>query len=59
MSKTGKLVVYLGYSETPCPECGRLRVEVWSNGRQECEICHWSPVEWRYIMPWEEADDGQ
>lgn len=53
MSKTGQYVVYLGYSETPCPECGRFRVELWSDGKSICEICHWSIDEGRYIMPWE------
>ena len=48
MSETGKFVVYLGYSETPCPECGRLRVEMWSDGHAECEKCNWSkdPSKW-------------
>lgn len=54
MSKTGEYIVYLGYSETPCPECGRLRVEMWSDGFEVCEKCHWSNNKYRYIMPWEE-----
>ena len=57
MSTTGQYVVYLGYSETPCPECGRYRVELWSDGKSICEICHWSIDEGRFIMPWEEMNE--
>lgn len=48
------IAVYLGYSETPCPECGRYRLEMWSDGSCVCEKCNWSTEEARYIMPWEE-----
>ena len=46
-------IVYLGYSETPCPECYRFRVELWSDGHEECEVCGWCPDENRYLMEWE------
>ena len=53
MSRFAKFIVYLGYSETPCPECGRLRVEKWSDGYEECEKCYWSNDPYRIIKPWE------
>ena len=31
----------LYYLETECPNCGRLRVEHWSNGKDVCEKCLW------------------
>lgn len=31
----------LYYLETECPNCGRLRVEHWSNGKDICEKCLW------------------
>lgn len=30
-----------GYIETPCPNCGRIRVEHWTCGKDICEKCHW------------------
>lgn len=30
-----------GYIETPCLNCGRIRVEHWSCGKDICEKCHW------------------
>ena len=33
--------VPLYYLETKCPNCGRLRVEHWSNGKDICEKCLW------------------
>ncbi len=29
---------YVGFH---CPNCGRIRVEVWSNGWHICEKCNW------------------
>lgn len=29
---------YVGHR---CPNCGRIRVEVWSNGWHICEKCNW------------------
>ncbi len=34
-------IKYLGYSHTPCPNCGRLRVERWDDGSEICEKCLW------------------
>ena len=31
----------LGYIGEPCPNCGRLRVERWSCGKDICEKCGW------------------
>lgn len=30
-----------GYSDKPCPNCGRMRLEYWSCGKHICEKCHW------------------
>lgn len=57
MIETEKDIIYLGYSETPCPECGRLRVEMWSDGYAECEKCNWSNAPYRFINPWEEEEE--
>ena len=46
MSLWGK---YLGYSSERCPNCGRVRLENYENGKQICEKCQWSPQEQRYI----------
>ena len=39
----------LGYSPERCPNCGRVRLENYENGKQICEKCQWSPQEQRYI----------
>lgn len=39
----------LGYSETPCPNCGRLRLEQYESGKDICEKCYWCPQEQRYV----------
>ena len=31
----------LGYIGEPCPNCGRLRVERWTCGKDICEKCNW------------------
>lgn len=30
-----------GYTGEECPNCGRVRVEHWSGGKDICEKCHW------------------
>ncbi|ENK0558946.1 hypothetical protein AB2T19_003798 [Clostridium botulinum] len=35
----------MGYTGEECPKCGRLRVELWENGRNAeriCEKCNWN-----------------
>ena len=39
----------LGYSSTPCPNCGRQRLEQYESGKDICEKCHWCPQEQRYV----------
>lgn len=34
-------LTYIGYSKVPCKNCGRLRVECWSDGTAICEKCLW------------------
>lgn len=39
----------IGYASEPCPECGRVRLENYENGKQVCEKCGWCPQENAYI----------
>lgn len=39
----------LGYSNMPCPNCGRVRLIRHENGKSYCEKCQWSPEEGRYV----------
>lgn len=39
----------LGYTGKPCPNCGRVRLERYDNGKEVCEKCEWCPQEGRYI----------
>lgn len=39
----------IGYSETPCPKCGRMRLEQYDNGNQVCEKCQWCPQTNDYV----------
>lgn len=32
----------LKYTGEDCPNCGRLRVERWTNGNRICEKCNWN-----------------
>lgn len=38
----------LGYDREPCPNCGRLRLENYENGKQVCEKCMWCPQDNEY-----------
>lgn len=40
---------YLAYSNMPCPNCGRYRLERYENGKSVCEKCQYSPEEGRYV----------
>lgn len=51
MSKWGKC---LGYTGTPCPNCGRYRLERYECGKEICEKCEWCPQEQRYV-DWKET----
>ena len=44
-----KLGEYLGYTGNPCVNCGRYRVERFSNGYERCEKCAWVPQIDNYI----------
>ena len=39
----------LGYLNTPCPNCGRYRLELYENYKSVCEKCAWCPEEEEYI----------
>lgn len=39
----------LGYTGTPCPSCGRYRLERYENGNEVCEKCKWCPQLNRYV----------
>ena len=38
----------LGYTDDECPNCGRMRVELWGDGKRICEKCHWCIEDQRY-----------
>jgi hypothetical protein len=46
MSGWGK---WLHYSGNCCPSCGRVRLELYDNGKERCEKCAWCPQENRYV----------
>lgn len=37
-----KIKYPIKYINEECPECGRLRVELWNNGDRICEKCNWN-----------------
>lgn len=41
----------LGYTGTPCPNCGRYRLELYenSNSKRVCEKCNWCVEDESYI----------
>lgn len=41
---------YLGYSDKECINCGRLRVEKYSNGTEICEKCNFEQNKKEYIL---------
>lgn len=56
MSRFGKCE---GYTDKPCPECGRYRLEHYSNGFDICEKCEWCVQLGEYVDTWEEEEgDG-
>lgn len=52
MSNLGWLI---GYTDDPCPNCGRYRVEKWSSGKRVCEKCKWCIEDGEYFH---EEDEG-
>ena len=46
MSEWGKC---LGYCSERCPNCGRVRLERYENGKEVCEKCGYCPQESRYV----------
>lgn len=46
MSSWGKC---LGYTGTPCPNCGRYRLELYENNKRVCEKCSWCVEDESYI----------
>lgn len=51
MSKFGKC---LGYLNTPCPNCGRYRLELYENNKSVCEKCEWCVEDEEYVDVWAE-----
>lgn len=39
----------LGYVNTPCPNCGRHRVELYENYKRVCEKCNWCVEDETYV----------
>lgn len=54
MAKWGQ---WLRYTGTRCPKCGRVRLELYDNGKERCEKCAWCPQENRYVEDEEFYDD--
>jgi hypothetical protein len=48
---------YLGYSDKECINCGRLRVEKYSDGTEICEKCNFDQNKKEYILRGE--DNGK
>lgn len=46
MSEWGYSIKYTG---NRCPNCGRVRLELYENGKEVCEKCEWCPQEGRYV----------
>jgi len=46
------------YVNNPCPQCGRHRLCVCSNGKHRCEKCDWCPEydEYAPSTPWLEEE---
>lgn len=45
---------YLGYSDKECINCGRLRVEKYSDGTEICEKCNFDQNKKEYVLRGEE-----
>ena len=56
MSKFGKRLKYTG---TPCPNCGRYRLELYENNKRVCEKCNWCVEDEEYVDVWEEWEEDQ
>lgn len=54
MSSFGKC---LGYTGTPCPNCGRYRLELYENNKRVCEKCEWCVEDEEYVDVWEEWEE--
>lgn len=55
MSKLGECLDYTGEE---CPNCGRVRVEMWSCGKRICEKCHWCIEDEEYCYDdWDDEED--
>lgn len=39
----------LGYTGTPCPNCGRYRLELYENNKRVCEKCSWCAEDKSYV----------
>lgn len=48
----------IGYTGEECPNCGRLRVEVFENGFEICDKCNWSKQLNGYF-DWKAYIDGE
>ena len=40
---------WMGYADIPCPNCGRIRVELYENGKRVCEKCMWCIEDGEYV----------
>ena len=49
---------YLGYSDKECINCGRLRVEKYSDGTEICEKCNFDQNKKEYVLEGEEDESN-
>ena len=47
---------YLGYSDKECINCGRLRVEKYSDGTEICEKCNFDQNKKEYVLRGEDNE---
>lgn len=48
---------WLGYTGEPCVNCGRYRVEKYSDGHQVCEKCSYDQDHKRYVTEEEKYEE--
>lgn len=47
----------LGYTNVPCPNCGRYRVQLYENNKRVCEKCEWCIEDNSYVDVFAEEEE--